>query len=151
AMAADPSVDPQRSGEMKYNVVVGRALCKLGRTEEGVPLIRHGVNLAMSLVESDKENRQDEYWGTELLTWALEGLAVVDLHDEARQFSLKMISWAEATSENAPGDGGPRLRLARLYDQLGDVYAGYDTATKKMGAGDHANLIEAREWYEKSL
>jgi eukaryotic-like serine/threonine-protein kinase len=151
AMAADPSVDPQRGGEMKYNVVLGRALCKVGKNEEGVPLIRHGVDLAMRLVESDKENRQDEYWGTELLTWAVEGLAAANLRDEGRQISLKMIGWAEDTSQNAPGDGGPRLRLAKLYEQLGDVYSGYDAGTKKLEGGDQAGLIEARAWYEKSL
>ncbi len=151
ARASDASVDPVRAGEMKYSVVVGRALCKLGQAAEGVPLIRHGIEMALAGIESDKGNRQSTYYGSELLSWAVEGLAAAGQRDEAKNISLKMIDWAEETSANAPTDGGPRLHLAILYERLGDVYAGYDAATKKMGAGDHAGLIEARAWYEKSL
>src|ERR1043165_2656017 len=70
--AVDPSVDPLRSGETKYSLVVGKALCKLGQTEDGVRLIHHGIDLLLPAIESDKSNRQSTYWGSELLRWAVE-------------------------------------------------------------------------------
>jgi tetratricopeptide (TPR) repeat protein len=149
ATAADPGVDPPRSGEMKYSVVVGRALCKLGQPKEGVPLIRHGVDLTFRMIESDKGNRQDIYYGSELLKWAVEGLAAAGLRDEAKHLSLKMIEWANETAENAPQDGGPRIRLAEIYEQLGDVYSSYDSDTQRIGTTERARLIEAQRSYQK--
>ena len=151
ATAADPGVDPPHSGEMKYSVVVGRALCKLGQKEEGVRLLRHGIEMTFNLIASDQGNRQDTYYGTELLTWAVEGLAAGGLRDEAKNVSLKMIGWAEDIAQNSPEDGGPRVRLALLYEQLGDVYAGYDPEARKIGTADQARLHEAHDWYEKAL
>jgi serine/threonine protein kinase len=151
ATAADPSIDPWRGGEMKYSIVVGKALCKLGETKEGVPLIRNGIELQLRLIESDKGNRQDTYYGSEVLGWAVEGLAAAGLRDEAKTVSLKMIDWAEETAQNAPEDGGPRLHLVLLYQQLGDVYAGYDSESRKIGRVDSARLVEARRWYLKAL
>jgi tetratricopeptide (TPR) repeat protein len=151
ATAGDPSIDPWRGGETKYSIVVGKALCKLGETNEGVPLIRNGIELQLHLIESDKGNRQDTYYGSEVLGWAVEGLAAAGLRDEAKTVSLTMIDWAEETARNAPEDGGPRLRLVLLYQQLGDVYAGYDSDTRKVGAAERGRLIEARRYYEKGL
>jgi hypothetical protein len=151
AMAADPSVDPGRGAEMKYSIVVGRALCKLGQKEEGVKLIRHGVELTLRLIESEKGNRQNQYYGTEALGWAVDGLGAAGLNDEAKSISLKMIGWAEEMAQNAPGDGGPRLRLAIMYEQLGDVYAGFDSDARKIGKVDATQLSEARRWYQKGL
>jgi hypothetical protein len=54
-------------------------------------------------------------------------------------------------AQNAPEDGGPRLRLASLYEQLGDVYTGYDPDARKIGTTERARLIEARRWYQKGL
>ena len=132
ATAADPSVDPPRSGETKYSIVVGRALCKLGQKEEGVNLIRHGVEMTLNIIESDKGNRQDIYFGSELLTWAVDGWAAAGLRDEAKNISLKIIGSAEEATRNSSEDGGPRLRLVLLYEQLGDVFAGYDRDRRKM-------------------
>jgi hypothetical protein len=151
ATAGDPSIDPWRGGETKYSIVVGKALCKLGETNEGVPLIRNGIELQLHLIESDKGNRQDTYYGSEVLGWAVEGLAAAGLRDEAKTVSLTMIDWAEETARNAPEDGGPRLRLVLLYQQLGDVYAGYDSDTRKVGAAERGRVIEARRYYEKGL
>ena len=151
ARIADASVDPMRAGEMKYSVVVGRALCKLGQAAEGVPLIRHGVEMALAGIEPDKGNRQSTYWGSELLTKAVEGLAAAGLRDEAKNLSLKMIGWVEEDAANAPTDGGPRLRLVNLYEQLGDAYSEYDSDAKKIGAADGSRLIEARRWYQQGL
>jgi serine/threonine protein kinase len=151
ATAADPSIDPWRGGETKYSIVVGKALCKLGETKEGVPLIRNGIELQLRVIESDKGNRQDTYYGSEVLGWAVEGLAAAGLRDEAKTVSLKMIDWAEETAQNAPEDGGPRLRLVLCYQQLGDVYSGYDSETRKIGNADSSQLVEARRWYQKAL
>ena len=151
ATAADPSIDPWRGGETKYSVVVGRALCKLGETKEGVPLIRNGIELQLRLIESDKGNRQDTYYGSEVLGWAVEGLAAAGLRGEAKTVSLKMIDWAEETAENAPEDGGPKVRLVLLYEQLGDVYEGYDSETEKIGTMERARLVEARRYYQGAL
>src|SRR5262249_36181111 len=136
ATDANPSVDPPHSGEMKYSIVVGRALCKLGQKEEGVRLIRHGVDMTLALIASDQGNRQDTYYGSELLTWAVDGLAAAGLKDEAKRISLKMIGWAEEAAHNSPTDGGPRLRQAALYEQLGDAYSGYDEDKRKILAAD---------------
>jgi len=151
ATAVDPGVDPPRSGEMKYSVVVGRALCKLGQKEEGVRLLHHGIDLTFNLIATDQGNRQDTYYGTELLTWAVEGLAAAGLRDDAKNVSLKMIGWAEDIAQGSPEDGGPRVRLSLLYEQLGDVYAGYDPETRKIRTGDQGRLSEAHGWYEKAL
>jgi tetratricopeptide (TPR) repeat protein len=151
ATAADPSVDPPRSGETKYSIVVGRALCKLGQKEEGVNLIRHGVEMTLNIIESDKGNRQDIYFGSELLTWAVDGLAAAGLRDEAKNISLKMIGWAEEATRNSSEDGGPRLRLVLLYEQLGDVCAGYNPDRRKIGTTERARLMEARGYYEKGF
>jgi len=151
ATAADPGVDPPHSGEMKYSIVVGRALCKLGQKEEGLRLLRHGIDMVFNLIASDQGNRQDTYYGTEALTWAVEGLAAAGMRDEAKTVSLKMIGWAEELAQSAPEDGGPRLRLSLLYEQLGDVYGGYDPEARKMGTADHARLSEAHGWYEKAF
>jgi serine/threonine protein kinase len=151
ATAADPSVDLARAGETKYSVVVGRALCKLHQREEGVELIRHGVDLAITLITSDKGNRQNVYYGGELLSWGIDGLAAAGLREEAKTISLKLIGWVEETAQNSPEDGGPRLRLVSLYEQLGDVYAGYDPDARKIGTTERARLIEARRWYQKGL
>jgi tetratricopeptide (TPR) repeat protein len=150
ATAADPSVD-LRGGEMKYSVVVGRALCKLGQKEEGVKLLRHGVDMTLDSIASDPGNRQAVYYGTEVLTWAVDGLAAAGSRDEARNISLKMIGWAEEEAQSSPEDGGPRVRLALLYEQLGDVYAGYDPDARKPGTADQSRMTEARGWYEKAL
>jgi tetratricopeptide (TPR) repeat protein len=151
ATAADPSVDLARAGETKYSVVVGRALCKLHQREEGVELIRHGVDLTITLITSDKGNRQNVYYGGELLSWGIDGLAAAGLREEAKTISLKLIGWVEETAQNSPEDGGPRLRLVSLYEQLGDVYAGYDPDARKIGTTERARLIEARRWYQKGL
>jgi serine/threonine protein kinase/tetratricopeptide (TPR) repeat protein len=151
ATAADPGVDPARAGEMKYSIVVGRVLCKLGQREEGVKLLRHGIELTLNLIESEKGNRQNTYYGSETLTWAVEGLAAAGLRDEAKGISLKMIDWAQDSAQNSPNDAGPCLRLANLYGQLGDVYAGYDQEARKVGTSDQARLTEARRWYERGL
>ena len=151
ATAADASVDPPRSGETKYSIVVGRALCKLRQREEGVGLIRHGIDLTITQITSDKGNRQNVYYGGELLSWAVDGLAAAGLREEAKTISLKLIGWVEETAQNSPADGGPRLRLASLHEQLGDVYAGYDPDARKIGTAERARLIEARRWYQKGL
>src|SRR5262249_36729935 len=144
AMAANPGIDPPHSGEMKYSVVVGRALCKLGQKEEGVKLLHHGIDMTLNLIASDQGNRQDTYYGSDLLTWAVDGLGAVGLRDEARNISLKMIGWAEEIAQNSPEDGGPRMRLALMHEQLGDVYAGYDADSKRIDTVDAARLGEAR-------
>ncbi|HYX30870.1 MAG TPA: serine/threonine-protein kinase [Pyrinomonadaceae bacterium] len=151
ATAVDPTVDLPRGGEIKYSIVVGRALCKLNQKEEGVKLIRHGVELMLSLVESEKGNRGGQYWATEEFGWAVEGLAAAGVRDEAKTLSLKMIDWANEAAENAPQDGGPRLRLASIYEQLGDVYAGYDADTHKISTSDRARVAEAQSWYRKGI
>jgi serine/threonine protein kinase len=151
ATAVDPGVDPAHSGETKYSIVVGRALCKLGQKEEGVRLLRHGIEMTLNLIALDQGNQQDTYYGTELLGWAVEGLAAAGMRDDARNVSLKMIGWAEELAQNSPEDGGPRVRLATLYEQLGDVYSGYDTDARKPGTADPSRLIEARGWYEKAV
>ena len=151
ATAADPSIDPPRAGETKYSIVVGRALCKLGQREEGVGLIRHGIDLTISQITSDKGNRQNVYYGGEVLSWGVDGLAAAGLREEAKTISLKLIGWIEESAQNSPEDGGPRLRLASLYEQLGDVYAGYYPDARKIGTTERARLIEARRWYQKSL
>ncbi|HEV8140708.1 MAG TPA: protein kinase [Pyrinomonadaceae bacterium] len=150
ATAADPSVDPVRAGEMKYSIVVGRELCKLGQKEEGLKLLHRGIDLTLNLIESEKGNRQSEYYGTETLSWAVEGLSAAGLRDEAKSLSLKMIGWADEVAQNLPQDGGPRMRLAILYEQLGDVYSGYDPGARRIGAADRSRLIEARGWYDKA-
>jgi len=150
ATAADASVDPVRAGEMKYSIVVGRELCKLGQKEEGVKLLHRGIDLTLNLIESEKGNRQSEYYGTETLSWAVEGLGAAGLRDEAKSLSLKMIGWADEVAQNLPQDGGPRLRLAILYEQLGDVYSGYDPGARRIGAADRSRLTEARGWYDKA-
>src|ERR1051326_2499342 len=150
ATAADASVDPVRAGEMKYSIVVGRELCKLGQKEEGVKLLHRGIDLTLNLIESEKGNRQGEYYGTETLSWAVEGLGAAGLRDEAKSLSLKMIGWADEVAQNLPQDGGPRLRLAILYEQLGDVYSGYDPGARRIGAANRSRLTEARGWYDKA-
>jgi len=151
ATAADPSVDPPRSGEMKYSIVVGRALCKLGQKEEGVSLIRHGLEMTLSLIESEKGNRQNTYYGSELLTWAVDGLAAAGSTDEAKKVSLKMIDWAAEATQNSPEDSGPRLRLVALYELMGNVEAAYDTEAKKLMTSNRTRVIEARNSYRKAL
>ena len=130
---------------------MGRALCKLGQTEEGIKLIRRGIDLTLSLVASEKGNKQNAYYGSEVLGWAVDGLASAGLREEAKNISLKMIGWAEEASEDSPEDGGPRLRLVSLYEQLGDVYAGYDPDKLKIETTERPRLIEARRWYQKGL
>jgi len=61
-----------------------------------------------------------------------------------------MIAWAEETKEISVGDGGARLRLVALVEQLGDVYAGYDMNTRKIETTERARLMEARDDYEKA-
>jgi serine/threonine protein kinase/tetratricopeptide (TPR) repeat protein len=151
ATAADASIDPPRSGEMKYSIVVGRALCRLGQSQEGVPLIHHGVDLTFRLIESDKGNRQDTYYGSEQLSWAVDGLAAAGLPDEAKNLSLKMIEWAEDAEVNAPHDGGPRMRLAAIYEQLGDVYANVDSESRTIRTRERARLLEAQHWYQAAI
>ena len=146
----DATVDPVHAGEMKYSIVVGRALCKLGQKEEGVKLLHRGIDLTLNLIESERGNRQGEYYATETLSWAVEGLSAAGLRDEAKNLSLKMIGWADEVAQNSPQDGGPRIRLAILYEKLGDVYSGYDPGTRRIGAADRSLLIEARGWYDKA-
>jgi non-specific serine/threonine protein kinase/serine/threonine-protein kinase len=151
ATSADPSVDPSRYGEIKYSVVVGKQLCKTGRTAEGAQLIRRGVELVLNYIRSDKGNKESSFFGTELLSWAVEGLSLGGLTDEARSTCLDAIKLVNDAAENSPEDPNPKLRLAALYDLLGNVEASYDMETKKITTLNRARVIEARNSYQKAL
>lgn len=107
--------------------------------------------MTLAMIASDPGQRQDVYYGSEILGWAVDGLAAAGLRDEARNISSRMIGWAEEEAQSTPEDGGPRVRLALLYEQLGDVYAGYDPDARKIGTSDQARLSEAHGWYDKAL
>ena len=151
ATAADPSMDPSRFGEMKYSVVVGKALCKVGKKEEGAPLIRRGVELTLDYVRSDKGSTESSFYGVELLSWAVEGLSLGGLTDEAKKVCLEAITMTEQAAQNSPEDPNPKLRLASLYELLGNVEAGYDPETKKIMTSNRARVIEARNSYQRAL
>jgi tetratricopeptide (TPR) repeat protein len=150
ATAADPGMDPSRFGEMKYSVVVGKALCKVGKKEEGAPLIRRGVELALDYVRSDKGSTESSFYGVELLSWAVEGLSPGGLTDEAKKVCLDAITLVEQAAQNSPEDPNPKLRLAALYELLGNVEAAY-AESKKIMTPNRARVIEARNSYQKAL
>ena len=143
-------MDPSRFGEMKYSVVVGKALCKVVKKEEGARLIRRGVELTLDYVRSDKGNTESSFYGVELLSWAVEGLSLGRLTDEAKKVCLEAITFVEQAARNSPEDPNPKLRLASLYE-LGNVEAGYDTEAKKIMTANRARVIEARNSYRKAL
>jgi len=136
---------------MKYNVVVGKALCKVGKKEEGAPLIRRGVELTLDYVRSDKGSTESSFYGVELLSWAVEGLSLGGLTDEAKKVCLEAITMTEQAAQNSPEDPNPKLRLASLYELLGNVEAGYDPETKKIMTSNRARVIEARNSYQRAL
>ena len=57
----------------------------------------------------------------------------------------------EQAAQNSPEDPNPKLRLASLYELLGNVEAGYDPETKKIMTSNRARVIEARNSYQKGL
>jgi serine/threonine protein kinase len=151
AAAADPSMDPARFGETKYSVVVGKALCKIGRGQEGAPLIRHGIDLVLNNVRSDKGDTETIYYGAELLSWAVEGLSAARLTDEAKSVCREAIRLVDQAAQNSPEDPNPKLRLAGLYELLGNVDSGYDPETQKITTSNRARVTEARSEYQKAL
>ena len=136
---------------MKYSVVVGKALCKVGKKEEGARLIRRGVELTLDYVRSDKGNTESSFYGVELLSWAVEGLALGGLTDEAKKVCLEAIGFVDQAAQNSPEDPNPKLRLASLYELLGNVEAAYDAESKKIMTSNRARVIEARNSYQRAL
>jgi hypothetical protein len=91
------------------------------------------------------------YYGTQLLWGAAEALNLAGRRGEAIAVGLEAIRMIEKTVEVSPGDSNPRLRLASWYELLGDIEAGYAADARKLKATNHAQLIDARRWYQKSL
>jgi len=64
---------------------------------------------------------------------------------------LEAITLVEQAAQNSLEDPNPKLRLASLYELLGNVEAGYDPETKKIITSNRARVIEARISYQKAL
>jgi len=57
----------------------------------------------------------------------------------------------EQAAQNSLEDPNPKLRLASLYELLGNVEAAYDPEAKKTMTSNRARVIEARNSYQKAL
>jgi len=143
--------DPSHYGEAKYSIIVGKALCKVGRKQQGVSLIRRGIELTEDGIQVRKEISASRYYGPELLSWAADALNIVGRKEEAIAVDLRAIEIVEQAAQNSPRDPNPLLRVTYLYESVGDFYAGFDAETKTMKIADRVQLAEARRWYQKAL
>jgi eukaryotic-like serine/threonine-protein kinase len=142
--------DPGHYPEAKYSIVVGTQMCKVGQKREGANLIRHGVDLTLRELPLGIESSATRYYGPELLSWAGDGLSLAGRKDEAISVYLQAIKIVEEAVQKALEDPNPRFRLASEYESLGNVYAGFDAATKRLNTTDHAQLIQAHRFYQEA-
>ena len=138
-------------GEDKYNIVVGKALCKVGEKQQGARLIRHGVKLTLDEMQTGRESSASRYYGPELLTWAGDALILAGKKEEAIAVYLQAINFVEEAAQKSPADPNPRLRLAYLYESLGNLYGGFDGNIRKITTTNRAQLTEALRSYQKGL
>jgi non-specific serine/threonine protein kinase/serine/threonine-protein kinase len=149
-MNADEA-DRRRAAEGKYSIVVGKALCKVGEKQQGARLIRHGLQLTLNEIMAAPASSASRYYGPELLAWGGEALNLAGKKKEAIAVYLRAIQIVDEAAQKSPNDPNPLLRLANLYESLGNLFAGFDDDSRKVKTTDRPQRAEARRWYQKGL
>jgi len=144
--------DRSHYGEAKYSIIVGKALCKVGEKQEGLKLIRHGVEVAINGIVIESENSSaSRYYGPEVLSWAGDAFNLAGRKDEAIRVYLEAIRLVEEAARKSPADANPLLHLTNLYESFGNMYADVDGDTRRFNTTNRSQLAEARLCYQKSL
>lgn len=144
-------IDLAHYGEAKYDIVLGRELCKVGEHARGVALIRRGLELTRNYISRDPTRAGSFIFTAELFTWGAEGLSIAGRTDVAASACVEIIGLVEREAQNSPNNPNLQLRLASLDELLGNVYAGYDEGAHALKTSDRARLASAGRWYQKGL
>jgi tetratricopeptide (TPR) repeat protein len=114
-------LDPQHRGcqfaRALANWHLGIHYQSSGRTEEAIPLLRHSLEDAQSLIA---DNPWAEYWGTlrDSLNALLQAQQSLGDSEGAKQTVLQTYHWLRKTAPRVPDDPGPQKKLLECQAQI---------------------------------